>query len=157
MSRPNIKSVLIRSSNIKRGTIHFESLPRGTTVIQAFCVEVLKRPTDAVWCKARRDVEYPLIASSCRQRAGTFLASSVAVRSRRMRLAVGSWLGSSWLTAGSRTRHRADWKAALARLWRKMLTFFCSASWKLLWTMTKKNWKLWKIWKRDYFWKVLVS
>jgi hypothetical protein len=47
MSKSMIKTMLICFFNI-RGIIHFEFIPKGTTVNQTFCVEVLKRLIDAV-------------------------------------------------------------------------------------------------------------
>jgi histone-lysine N-methyltransferase SETMAR len=47
MSKSKIKTMLICLFDI-RGTIHFESVPKGTTVTQIFYVEVLKRLTDAM-------------------------------------------------------------------------------------------------------------
>jgi hypothetical protein len=47
MSKSSIKTILICFFNI-RGIIHCEFVPEGTTVNQAFCVEVLKKVTDAV-------------------------------------------------------------------------------------------------------------
>jgi histone-lysine N-methyltransferase SETMAR len=47
MSKSKIKTMLICFFDI-RSIIHFEFAPEGTTVNQIFCVEVLKRVTDAV-------------------------------------------------------------------------------------------------------------
>jgi hypothetical protein len=47
MSKSKIKTILIYFFNI-RGIIHFEFVPKGTTVNQAFYMEVVKRPIDAV-------------------------------------------------------------------------------------------------------------
>jgi hypothetical protein len=50
MSKSKIKTMLIYFFNI-RGSIHFESVPEGTTVNQTFYVEVLKRFIDVMRCK----------------------------------------------------------------------------------------------------------
>jgi hypothetical protein len=47
---PRSKKMLIYFFDI-RGITHFEFVPEGATVNQAFYVEVLKRLTDAGWCK----------------------------------------------------------------------------------------------------------
>jgi hypothetical protein len=50
MSKSNIKTILICFFNI-RGIIHCEFVPEGAAVNQTFCVEVLKKVTDAVRSK----------------------------------------------------------------------------------------------------------
>jgi hypothetical protein len=49
MSKSKVKTMSICFFDI-RGIVHFEFVPEGTTVDQAFYVEVLKRIIDAMRC-----------------------------------------------------------------------------------------------------------
>jgi hypothetical protein len=62
VSKPKIKTMLICFFDIS-GILHFELVPRRTSVNETFYVELLKRLFDAVRRKRRRVVERSLIES----------------------------------------------------------------------------------------------